>query len=163
MIDWMVEVTDAFNCDHQTFFYAVSIMDRYFKACQVELKPDDLHLIGATSMYIASKFEDKKPIKMKEMVEKICHNEFELDQIKEKEREMLTILDYQIMVPTVLDFLKFYLEAALDIQVQRSSETKEKEKEAISCHNSLLKASEDSTDDQATDTTSEEATQDLSP
>ena len=30
MIDWMIEVTDAFKCSDQTFFLAVGIMDRYF-------------------------------------------------------------------------------------------------------------------------------------
>ena len=31
MIDWMIEVLTNFNCDEQTFFIAVQIMDRYFK------------------------------------------------------------------------------------------------------------------------------------
>lgn len=30
MVDWMVEVITNFRCDDQTFFVAVSIMDRYF-------------------------------------------------------------------------------------------------------------------------------------
>jgi len=83
MVDWMVEVTDNFGCDHQTFFYAVSIMDRYFKACPKVLKFSDLHIIGATSLFIASKFEDTNPMTMKEVLEKICHDEFMLDEIKQ--------------------------------------------------------------------------------
>jgi len=94
MVDWMVEVTDSFNCDHQTFFYSVSIMDRYLKACQTKLVFDDVHLLGATSIFIASKFEDTRCITMKEMLVKICHNEFTVEQIKEKERDILAVLDY---------------------------------------------------------------------
>ncbi len=30
MVDWMVEVMSAFKCADQTFFLAVSLMDRYF-------------------------------------------------------------------------------------------------------------------------------------
>ena len=30
MVDWMVEVLTAFKCSDQTFFLAVSLMDRYF-------------------------------------------------------------------------------------------------------------------------------------
>lgn len=32
MVDWMVEVMTAFKCADQTFFIAVSLMDRYFDA-----------------------------------------------------------------------------------------------------------------------------------
>jgi hypothetical protein len=31
MIDWMIEVLTNFKCDDQTFFLAVSLMDRFFK------------------------------------------------------------------------------------------------------------------------------------
>ena len=31
MIDWMIEVLTNFKCDDQTFFLAVSLLDRYFK------------------------------------------------------------------------------------------------------------------------------------
>jgi hypothetical protein len=34
MVDWMIEVLTNFKCDDQTFFIAVSIMDRYFKNCK---------------------------------------------------------------------------------------------------------------------------------
>jgi hypothetical protein len=29
MIDWMIEVLTNFKCEDQTFFLAVSLMDRY--------------------------------------------------------------------------------------------------------------------------------------
>ncbi len=32
MVDWMIEVLTNFKCDDQTYFLAVSLMDRYFKA-----------------------------------------------------------------------------------------------------------------------------------
>ena len=38
MVDWMIEVLTNFKCDDLTFFLAVSLMDRYFKGCQKELK-----------------------------------------------------------------------------------------------------------------------------
>lgn len=32
MVDWMIEVLTNFKCDDQTFFLAVSLLDRYLKA-----------------------------------------------------------------------------------------------------------------------------------
>lgn len=47
------------------------------------------------------------------------------------------------MVPTLFDFLKAYLEKVLGIQVLSDTLTKEKEKEALACHKSLLKWDEE--------------------
>lgn len=73
MVDWMVEVFANFKCDDLTFFLAVSIMDRYYKNCSREMKVADLHINGVTSMFLASKYEDIYPLKMKTVFEKIGH------------------------------------------------------------------------------------------
>ena len=73
MIDWMIEVLTNFKCDDQTFFIAVSLMDRYFKGCKNIKLVGDLHLTGVTAMFVASKFEDIYPLKMKTVYEKIAH------------------------------------------------------------------------------------------
>lgn len=43
----------------------------------------DLHLIGVTSMFIASKYEDIYPLKMKMVFEKIAHKKLSIDKIKQ--------------------------------------------------------------------------------
>jgi hypothetical protein len=73
MIDWMIEVLTNFKCDDQTFFLAVSMMDRYFKKKPETQEISNLHIIGVTCMFIASKYEDIYPLKMKMVFEKIAH------------------------------------------------------------------------------------------
>lgn len=73
MIDWMIEVLTNFKCDDQTFFLAVRLMDRYFKNKAETREIGDLHIIGVTCMFIASKYEDIYPLKMKMVHEKIAH------------------------------------------------------------------------------------------
>ena len=82
MIDWMIEVLTNFRCDDQTFFLAVSLQDRFFKFCQKEMEISDLHVVGVTTMFIASKFEDIYPLKMKTVFEKIAHKKLEIEKIK---------------------------------------------------------------------------------
>ena len=48
-------------------------MDRYFRRCQSVKTINELHLIGITSMFIASKFEDIHPLRMLTVFEKIAH------------------------------------------------------------------------------------------
>lgn len=78
MVDWMIEVLTNFRCDDQTFFLAVSLEDRFFKYCQEHKEIADLHIIGVTCMFIASKFEDIYPLKMKTVFEKIAHKKIEI-------------------------------------------------------------------------------------
>ena len=64
MIDWMFEVLTAFKMSEQTFFLAVQYMDRYIAESEKLLDLSQLHLIGITCMFLASKFEDITPLFM---------------------------------------------------------------------------------------------------
>lgn len=117
MVDWMIEVLTNFKCDDLTFFLAVSLMDRYFLGCQGEKQVGDLHLIGVTSMFLASKYEDIYPLKMQTVFEKIGHEKLQVESIKKLELEIIKVINYRIHAPCVLDFLKQYLMQVLGIQI----------------------------------------------
>lgn len=85
MVDWMIEVLTNFKCEDQTFFVAINLLDRYAKASPKQLLVNDLHLLGVTAMFIASKYEDILPLKMKIVYEKIAHKRLEIEQIKTTE------------------------------------------------------------------------------
>lgn len=126
MIDWMIEVLTNFKCDDQTFFLAVGLMDRYFKNKPETREISDLHIIGVTCMFIASKYEDIYPLKMKMVHEKIAHQKLAIDDIKMLELDILKQVNYMIPAPTVLDFMRVYLQEVLGIGHQgRASLTKE--------------------------------------
>lgn len=78
MVDWMIEVLTNFRCDDQTFFIAISLQDRYFKNVTTSKEVSDLHVTGVTTMFVASKFEDIYPLKMKTVFEKIAHKKLEI-------------------------------------------------------------------------------------
>ena len=81
-------------------------------------------------MFIASKYEDIYPLKMKMVYEKIAHKKLPIDKIKNLELKILGVIQYKIPAPTTLDFLKIYLKDVLDIGV--SGRTAQKELEANS-------------------------------
>jgi hypothetical protein len=115
MIDWMIEVLTNFKCDDQTFFLSVSLLDRYLKAKQETREISDLHIMGVTTMFIASKYEDIYPLKMKMVYEKIAHKKLPIEKIKGLEMDILKVIHYRIPAPTSLDFLKVYLKEVLGI------------------------------------------------
>eukprot|EP00357_Protocruzia_adherens_P022382 CAMPEP_0114978740 /NCGR_PEP_ID=MMETSP0216-20121206/3979_1 /TAXON_ID=223996 /ORGANISM="Protocruzia adherens, Strain Boccale" /LENGTH=378 /DNA_ID=CAMNT_0002339979 /DNA_START=883 /DNA_END=2019 /DNA_ORIENTATION=+ len=103
MVDWMIEVLTNFNCEQSTFFLSVQIMDQYLTKTEKALQPQDIHLLGVTCMFIASKYEDYYPLKMSIIFEKIGHRKLSRDAIRNMEREVLQTLDYNICCPTVLE------------------------------------------------------------
>ena len=136
MIDWMIEVLTNFKCDDQTFFLAVSLLDRYFKAKTETREISDLHIIGVTAMFIASKYEDIYPLKMRMVYEKIAHKKLAIEDIKRLELDILQSIDYKIPAPTVLDFLRVYLQEVLIIGHMGKTSLTPEEKEALpTCSN----------------------------
>jgi len=131
MIDWMIEVLTNFKCDDQTFFLAVSLLDRFFKNKTDTREISDLHIIGVTTMFIASKYEDIYPLKMKMVFEKIAHRKLSIDDIKGLELDILKSINYKIPAPTVLDFLRVYLQEVLGIGHMGKTSLTAEEKAAI--------------------------------
>lgn len=68
-------------------------------------------------MFLASKYEDIYPLKMKTVFEKIGHGKLEIQVIKKLELDIMKVIDYKIHAPTVLDFLKVYLVDVLGIHI----------------------------------------------
>lgn len=97
-------------------------MDRYLKLKQEKVPLIDLHLIGVTCMFIASKYEDIIPLKMRVVYEKIAHKKLSVERIRNMEMDIMKTINYKISAPTTLDFLKIYLREILGINhTQRAS------------------------------------------
>ena len=113
MVDWMIEVLSNYHCDESTYFESINLMDRYFKQCEIKkqvLLPAELHLIGVTSMFSASKYQDIYPLRLKIVQDKIAHNKLTCQEIKNKEDEMMRYLGYNIGLPTMWDFITIFME-----------------------------------------------------
>ena len=65
MIDWMIEVIGAFKFTEESFFTAVRLMDTFLMKTKKSHEPQEVHLTGVTCMYIATKFEEVYPLKLK--------------------------------------------------------------------------------------------------
>lgn len=76
MVDWMIEVLTAYKSDSQTLFIAVTLMDLFLQKTNTVLENSNMHLIGVTCIYIASKYEDVIPIRMHSIHTKIAHKAF---------------------------------------------------------------------------------------
>lgn len=115
MVDWMVEVLTTFKNSDQSFFIAIDLMDRYFKESLQTFSGSELHIAGIISMFVATKYEDVIPLLMKTVINKIGHNKFSIEQIENKEMQLLQTLSFKIGAPTIKDFIDRLLEELTDI------------------------------------------------
>lgn len=118
MVDWMVEVLSTFKCADQTFFLAVSLLDRYLNALSQEKKQmelHELHITGVTCMFMASKYEDVYPLLMKTVFNKIGHKKISVDAIRTKELDILRAIGFMVGAsPSPMEFLEKYIEEILN-------------------------------------------------
>lgn len=109
MIDWMIEVLNIFHCQESTLFKCVRLMDVYFLNCPRRLNLEDIHGVGIACMFISSKYEDVRALKMKTVFNKIGHRKYTKTQIASMEREVLSTVSYYLNFSTIHEFLDIFL------------------------------------------------------
>jgi len=105
MIDWMIEVLGSYKCSEQTFFIAIGLMDLFLERTNVTHEVSDLHLVGVTCMFMASKYEEIYPLRLKVVYDKIAHKKLHPEQIKQKEMEIFSTLNYKMTNVTPYEFI----------------------------------------------------------
>ncbi|CAG9317626.1 unnamed protein product [Blepharisma stoltei] len=104
LLNWMIEVTSSFGCSDNVFFLTVRLMDTYLKLTE-GLENNDLHLIGVTCMFIASKFDEVTPLKLKVIHENILFSHHSEEEVRALEGRILEVLSFKVNIQTCLDTL----------------------------------------------------------
>jgi hypothetical protein len=120
MIDWMQEVFNYFRpeSDDFTFFKAVTIMDLYIKNNQRQpnnkLQDSDVHLVGLTAIFIASKYEDNRHILIDQLIANACRGKFQVPTILAMEWEILLAIGFNTSIPTHIECLDSILSGTFE-------------------------------------------------
>ena len=97
MVDWMIEVLSSFNCNPNTFFVSIDIMDWYLAKTKYCYQTQDIHKIGITSMLLSSKMEEIIPFKISTVVEKMAHNKISKGTILQLEMDILQTMNFKAL------------------------------------------------------------------
>lgn len=73
------------------------------------MENSEIHGVGVTAMYLASKFEDIYPLHSRVVAEKISHNAFSQKDIMKREEEFLRMFDFQFNFVTPFDLHQTYM------------------------------------------------------
>lgn len=105
LVDWMVEVQENFELNHETLYLAVKLVDLYL---QNKVSPKDiLQLVGATALFVAAKFDERHPPCIDDFMY-ICDDAYNRKQMLAMERSLLHIVGFDINIPISYRFLRRY-------------------------------------------------------
>ncbi len=106
----MIEVLSSFNCTKNTFFVSIDIMDKYLTLTNSSFETKDIHLVGVTSMLLASKMEEIVPFKVSTVIEKMTHGKIQAKEVVRCEEDILKTLNFELLSsPSLFIFVEFLM------------------------------------------------------
>lgn len=109
LVDWILKVHEKFKLLTETLFIIVNIIDRYLSVYKV--RRDEVQLIGAAAMLIATKYEEIYPPTVKDLIH-VTQNRFTRTQILDMEMQILTCLEFKMQENSSYRFLERYSKIA---------------------------------------------------
>lgn len=110
LVDWMVEVQESFELNHETLYLAVKLVDLYLSKVP-NVRRDKLQLIGATAMFVSAKYDERNPPVIDDFCY-ICDDAYSQKDVLQMEVRLLKTLDYDIGAPLSYRFLRRYARCA---------------------------------------------------
>ena len=105
LVDWLVEVQESFELNHETLYTAVKTLDLYMSKKSVN--KEALQLVGATACLIACKIDERIPPMLDDFVY-VCDDAYSRRQLMEQEREVLAVVGFDVGYPLSYRFVRRY-------------------------------------------------------
>lgn len=105
LLDFLIELHSSFRLSSSTLFLALNIIDRYCSKRIVFKR--HYQLVGTTSLWLASKYEDKKSrIPTLRELTTMCRNAYDDEMFIQMEMHILQTLDWNLSHPSLEDCLQ---------------------------------------------------------
>ena len=105
LVDWMVEVQESFELNHETLYLGVKLVDLYLS--RMTVGKETLQLVGATAMFIASKYDERAPPAIADFLY-ICDGAYTREELIRMEINLLKVCDFNLGIPLSYRFLRRY-------------------------------------------------------
>ncbi|CAG2104075.1 unnamed protein product [Medioppia subpectinata] len=109
LIDWMVEIQESFELNHETLYLAVKLIDQYLM--REPISKAQFQLIGATTLLIAAKFDERIPPAIEDFIY-ICDDAYTRRDVILMEMKILRALEFDLCFPISYRFLRRFARTA---------------------------------------------------
>ncbi|KAJ0987587.1 hypothetical protein J5N97_005943 [Dioscorea zingiberensis] len=119
MVNWIIEHAKAMELHNETMFLGVSLLDRFLSKGYFTTEKN-LQLLGIACITLATRIEENQPynsIRQKSLT--VGSNVYTRSDVVSMEWLVMEVLSFQCFLPTIHNFLWFYLKAGrADAQVE---------------------------------------------
>lgn len=105
LIDWMVEVQESFELNHETLYLAVKLIDMFL--VKQNVPKTMIQLVGATAALIASKYDERLPPLVDDFLY-ICDDSYSRSELLVMECSILKSVGFDLGIPISYRFLRRY-------------------------------------------------------
>ena len=113
LIDSIIDLQKIFKFNERTLFITIQLFDRYITTSIIndlaKIEEEDLDIIITTCLLIASKIEESILYKLTDYLG-ILSDKYTTDNIIEMEDKILGVINYNVVIPTMLDFFEVFAE-----------------------------------------------------
>lgn len=104
LVNWICSVHSKYTtCTNETLYLTVSIIDHYL--AKKTIPKERLQLLGATSFFVASKFEEIYYPDVRDIVS-LCDDLYNKKDVLNMELDILKTLDFALAQPLTIHFLR---------------------------------------------------------
>lgn len=105
LISWLVEVCEEYNLSISSYIRAQNIIDRY--CAKQSITRGNYQLLGIGALWIAGKIEEVYPASSHDLIY-ISDKTYNMSQLAQMEKDILKVLDLDIVFPLSIDFISIY-------------------------------------------------------
>ncbi|XP_021299476.1 putative cyclin-B3-1 isoform X2 [Herrania umbratica] len=109
LVNWLIEVHLRFDLMQETLYLMVTLLDRFLS--EVQIKKNDMQLVGLTTLLLASKYEDFWHPRVKDLIS-ISAETYTSEQMLKMEKLILKKLKFRLNAPTPYVFMLRFIRAA---------------------------------------------------
>ncbi|XP_063236885.1 G2/mitotic-specific cyclin-B3 [Bacillus rossius redtenbacheri] len=105
LVDWLVELQEHFELNHESLYLAVRLLDHYLARKCVPIAV--LQVVGMSCILLAAKYEERYPPSLEDLLfisDYVCSR----DQLIRMEQEVLRTLRFELGMPLSYCFLRRY-------------------------------------------------------
>lgn len=103
LVDWLVEIQESFELNHETLYTAVKLTDLYLSK-STEGK-NHLQLVGACALLIACKVDERIPPLVDDFVY-VCDDTYIREDIMRMEKKILAVMEFDVGFSLSYTFLR---------------------------------------------------------
>ncbi|KAH7725382.1 Protein CYB-3 a [Aphelenchoides avenae] len=104
LIDWLVEVQEQFELNHETLYLAVKLMDTYLERVPGVL-PCRLQLIASAALFLAAKYDERSAPLIDDFLY-MADDSFNRDEFLQMERDLFRVIGFDLGAPISYRFLR---------------------------------------------------------